>query len=74
MRASPRLSMTSPEHHKGHTTKCRLTRHFMTWVCCCLDQFHTQAPIKSTLQRVIFGTRVLWVLEAKQIGFRANLW
>ena len=53
---------------------CRVNRHFMTRVCGCLDQVHAQAPVKSALQRLIFGPRELGVLEAKQIGFRANLW
>jgi hypothetical protein len=38
-----------------------------------LVKYFAQAPIKSTLERVIFGRHVPRVLEAKQIGFRAGL-
>jgi hypothetical protein len=46
----------------------------MTWDCCGSDQVHAQATVKPALQRVIFGFYVLWVLEAKKIGFREYFW
>jgi len=60
-------------HVKGYITKCRVNRHLMTWVCCCLDQIRAQAPIKSALQRVIFVGHVLGVLEPVRRKIRSNL-